>query len=410
MAKPLIRPSIDAITASLSPTARLLLDATCAEAGRRRLELWAVGGTVRDTATGHAVVDVDLAVDRDAEPLARAVAEASGGSASSEARFGTASVDLGVERLDLATSRDEHYEAPGALPLVALGVPIERDLARRDFNVNAIALGLTGLRRGELHDPFDGLAHLAAGRFEVLHDRSFEDDATRLWRAARLGAHRDLRPTASTRALILTGGRWLPAISGDRLWSEFSLIAERGRAGRTLALLDDWRVLEATSPALALCDAARDALRRRWRPLPAARLAAVILATRDHGAADAALARLNASTAAARAVRDARSLLATSDADPDRLEALAHTGEDGRTAARWLQSDQAELQRRLNRWQRTEPYLSARELISLGVEEGPSLGALLDCLRRRRYLGTLGSVAEARTLVRRHLVRQEVSP
>ena len=410
MANPLTPPNIHSLPRSLSPTARPLLETACSAADQRGLELWAVGGTVRDAATGHRLLDLDLAVDRDAGALAIAVASATGGSLDSEARFGTASVVVGSERLDLATLRAERYEEPGALPAVSLGAPIELDLERRDFSVNAIALGLTGPRRGEILDPFDGLAHLAAGRFELLHHRSFEDDATRLWRAARLSAHRDLRPTSSTRVSILEGSRWLDAISGDRLWSEFALIAERGRAGRTLALLEEWHVLEATSEALALSDASRDALRHRWRPLSTNRLAAVLLATREPDAARAALARLNAPSAASRAVSDARSLLATGDPDPERLEALTDSGEDARGAARWLNAEQADLQRELQRWGRTRPHLAPRELIAIGIEEGPTLGAWLGCLRRGRYLGTLGSAAEARMLVRRHLDRPEVSP
>jgi tRNA nucleotidyltransferase (CCA-adding enzyme) len=273
--------------------------------------------------------------------------------------------------------------------------------------VNAIALGLSGPRRGAILDPYDGLGDLAARRFRVLHERSFEDDATRLWRAGRLSAQQRLRPEASTRRLIEDGTRWLGTISGDRVWNELSLIAARGRAGTTLALLDEWGVLGATSAGLRLSDGGREALRYRWRPMPAARLVAVLLARREPKAANAALERLNAPAEAIRAVADARALLASPDADPDTLEGLARTGEDGRTAARWLDPRQAELQRALRRWERTRPQLPARELLAMGVVEGPALGSLLRCLRRGRYLGTLGSVAEARALVRRHLDRRE---
>jgi len=403
MAKPLTQPNIALLTASLAPTARTLFEAARSHATDRGLELWAIGGIVRDAAAGHPIADVDLAIDREAGALADAIAAQTSGTATSEARFGTASVEAGDARLDLATLREERYTEPGALPEVSLGVPIERDLERRDFSVNAIALGLTGTHRDQLLDPFGGLNDLAVGRFRVLHERSFEDDATRVWRAARLSAHHDLRPTPATHASLVEGARWLSTISGDRLWTEFALIAERGRTARTLALLDDWGALAATSPALAFVEVAATALRHRWRPLPAARLAAVLLASRPSEAADATLARLNAPVTAIQATHHARSLLAATGTDPAQLKALAGTHKDGRIAARWLDPAQAELQHELRRWERCRPHLNAHDLLNMGIPQGPDLGAWLDCLRRRRYLGTLGSVAEARTLVRQHL-------
>ena len=85
--------------------------------------------------------------------------------------------------IDLITARREHYPAPGALPSVTPS-HIRDDLARRDFTINAIAACLTGGRRGELLDPFGGVADLDAGLIRVLHQSSFRDDATRLLRAA----------------------------------------------------------------------------------------------------------------------------------------------------------------------------------------------------------------------------------
>lgn len=406
-------PSIASLTASLTPDARTLLSEARRAADKLELELWAVGGTVRDTAVGQPLVDVDLAVSRAAGQLASTIATNLGAAATFEERFGTASVAFEGERLDLATLRDERYETAGSLPTVTLGTSIERDLERRDFNVNAIALGLTGPRSDQLVDPFAGLADLARRRFAILHDRSFEDDATRIWRAARLSTQRNLRPTTATRMLLTEGARWLDAISGDRLWSEFQLIAERGRAGRTLGYLDEWGALAAVSPALALSVEAAAALRHRWRPLPAARLAAVVLARRSPNDAAGALRRLNAPSEVARTVEDARALLGAADQAPadlasiESLERLVRTEKDARLAARWLDPGQEALQPMLRRWERSRPHLDATALLAMGVPEGPEVGELLRRLHRGRYLGTLGTVAEARALVRHHLDRRE---
>lgn len=388
---------------SLDSTSRSLLNIVTSQAELYDLELWVVGGSIRDSLLGRTFVDLDLAVDRNAEILAKAVATITRSSTRSEKRFGTASIVSDDALIDIATLRTETYAAPGALPKVQLGATIEADLGRRDFNVNALAIALTGSRSGEFIDIFDGLTDLSHHRFHALREDTFEQDATRLWRAARLSAHRDLHPTTSTLSTISDGTCWISTVSGDRLWTEFALIAERGRAGRTLKLLDEWGVLEKTSPSLSLSIAALDALRYRWRPLPPDRLVAVLLAYSDPKATAHALDRLNTSNATNRTVRNTQLLLRSTDRDPDYLETLANTDHEARIATSWLDNDQKDLQDRLHDWIRTRPHLEASELIAEGVEEGPTLSSLLSCLRRGRYLGTLSSVTEARALVRRHL-------
>jgi tRNA nucleotidyltransferase (CCA-adding enzyme) len=402
---PLTPSNITALRAALTPPACRLLDAAIEFASELEAALWAVGGPIRDTAVALPLHDIDLAVDGQTDAIAPAIAMRLDAELNLEPRFGTASITLDGDRLDLATLRAERYPAPGALPEVTLGATIEQDLARRDFTVNAIALALTGPRTGELLDPYDGLADLAAGRFAVLHDRSFEDDATRLWRAARLAAQRDLRPTPHTRTLIEDGARWLAPISGTRLWSELELIAQRGRAGRTFTLLDDWGVLRGTHSNFVLSDESRRALRRRPRPLTPATLAATLLAPLPPTDAAAILDRLDAPTAAREAVEGTRTLLASpvptdGRTGPTDLDRLTETTDEARTTARWLGGpNQLELQRQLRRWERTKPHLDARQLIRLGIEEGPALGEWLRALRRARYLGTLGSPSQARALI-----------
>lgn len=170
---PLKHPTVNDLEAALVEPLRELLRVAKATAEAERVELWAVGGAVRDLAVGIGVRDLDLAVAGDAGGLATAVAERTGGAATVEARFGTASVEAGGCRIDLAALRTERYARPGALPTVRLGASIEEDLARRDFSVNAVALGLAGARAGEVIDPFGGSATSPRGGSECcMSDRS----------------------------------------------------------------------------------------------------------------------------------------------------------------------------------------------------------------------------------------------
>jgi tRNA nucleotidyltransferase (CCA-adding enzyme) len=86
--------------------------------------------------------------------------------------------------VDIATARIETYEYPGAHPTVTAG-SIYQDLQRRDFTVNAMALRLTGEKAGEITDFFGGQQDLAQKCLRVLHDRSFQDDPTRIFRGVR---------------------------------------------------------------------------------------------------------------------------------------------------------------------------------------------------------------------------------
>jgi tRNA nucleotidyltransferase (CCA-adding enzyme) len=155
-------------------------------AASRGEALWLVGGAVRDLLLGRGIKDVDLVVEGDAVALAGAVVAAHGGTVVRHGAFGTAKwvPEVEGEALDLATARTETYSAPASLPVVA-PADIRADLGRRDFSINAMAIGLSGAAGGVLLDPFGGQADLEAGLLRVLHDRSFVDDPTRALRAAR---------------------------------------------------------------------------------------------------------------------------------------------------------------------------------------------------------------------------------
>jgi tRNA nucleotidyltransferase (CCA-adding enzyme) len=346
------------------------------------------------------VRDLDLAVAGDPSGLAARIASEVAGIWRSEPRFGTATVHAGDDRLDLAALRTDHYTRPGALPRVRLGASIEDDLARRDFTVNAIALGLHGPVRDTLVDPFGGLGDLDARCLRALHERLFIDDATRLWRGARYAARLQLRPDAATARLIEDGGRWLAPISAKRLWAEFELTAGEPRVAAVATLLDDWGVLEAVHPAFHLAPETKQALRPRRGPMRPEVLMAVLLAPFAPESRAAISRRLGAPRAALRAVDAAARLLEVRDGTPETLRALEDVSDDGLAAALWLDpSRQREFQRALRRWRQATSPLTARDLKAIGIEEGPMLGAVLGRLRRERYLGTLTGAEDARRKV-----------
>ena len=178
-----------------------------------------VGGAVRDLLLGARFVDLDVAVEGDAVAVAHEVAKRLGGEARAHDRFGTATVRAGDLSVDLASTRSETYEHPGALPAV-VPAALEADLGRRDFTINAMAVALGGSTAGELVDPHGGERDLEGKIVRILHERSFVDDPTRLLRAVRYEARLGFALDPETERLARAGTHGLAGVSGARVRDE----------------------------------------------------------------------------------------------------------------------------------------------------------------------------------------------
>ena len=166
-------------------------------ANREGLRAFVVGGFVRDILLGVKNFDIDIVVEGDAISFARKTADLFKGSFVAYPKFGTSTVitdwPKGVHRpsvagakfkIDFATARKESYEKPAALPTVEFS-SLKDDLERRDFTINAMAASLNKGNFGQLIDFFGGEKDLEEKRIKVLHDASFIDDPTRIFRAVR---------------------------------------------------------------------------------------------------------------------------------------------------------------------------------------------------------------------------------
>lgn len=227
-----------------------ILNAIAAIAAKFGTDCYLVGGAVRDVLKGQSSGDLDIMIEHRCSEIADAAAGQLGGTVLKMTRFGTATLDIGAIQIDLSTARRETYEESGALPKVFPGT-IEQDLARRDFTINAMAISLSGHSFGDLIDPHNGVLDLERGVVRVLHNQSFEQDATRILRAIRFAGREGYQLDEYTERLIRRDVRYLETVSGERIRHEIERIFLEPRSSAILQVANDLKVLQAIHPALA---------------------------------------------------------------------------------------------------------------------------------------------------------------
>jgi tRNA nucleotidyltransferase (CCA-adding enzyme) len=386
-----------------------------------------VGGIVRDLWRGATLErrDLDVVVEGDGPTVARRLARAVGGPVVEHRRFLTASIETrAFGRIDVATSRSERYESPGALPRV-MPASIGEDLRRRDFTVNAMAIELSSGEFG-LIDPLGGRLDLARRRLRTLHPLSYIEDPTRIFRAARYAARLGFsadRATLRSQTLALRLAPYA-ALSGQRIAAEIEHILSETRAadiltglGRTGAfrLLDPRYRFTATSRrrVAELAGAAA------WAHAHALHVDAVGLAAlalvdgRPPAVADAALARLGFAGGPLAILKRAHATTPALAAELARASAPSERARHLRGRAPlelawlWL-SGGDDLRAALDWFVTIDPRLvslDGDDVVALGVPRGPAVARVLAEVRDARLDGSLANRAMEEEHVRQWLAR-----
>ncbi len=182
-------------------------------------KVYVVGGFVRDTLLGFQNLDIDIVIEGNAIEFAEFVKEKEECRIEKHEKFLTAKVkfDSGLE-IDIASARIEYYEYPGALPSVEFA-SIKKDLYRRDFSINALAISLNENNFGELLDFFSGRKNLEEKIINILYTTSFIDDPTRILRAIRYEQRYGFNLEERTEELMKEAliEKYLDRISGGRI-------------------------------------------------------------------------------------------------------------------------------------------------------------------------------------------------
>jgi tRNA nucleotidyltransferase (CCA-adding enzyme) len=209
------------------------------------VSLYLVGGVVRDLLLKRETWDLDLTVEGDGIAFARLVADRYRAGLAVFERFATARLAFpdGL-KIDIATTRRESYAQPALLPTVQ-PASIEADLFRRDFTVNALAVQLNPQQFGRMLDPYGGQRDLRAHTLRVLHDGSFQDDPTRIFRAIRFEQRFGFRLEPATLRLLAQAAstNLIQRLSGPRLQNEILLLFTERDPVRAIARLEQLKLL-----------------------------------------------------------------------------------------------------------------------------------------------------------------------
>ncbi len=375
--------------------------------------IYLVGGSVRDVLLGAESFDIDIAVEGDAIALARELARLLQGRIRAHEKFGSAVVvydDAAASetgngrRVDVVTARSEFYDAPAALPSVEHAT-IREDLFRRDFTVNAMAVSLKADDYGLLVDPFGGRRDLADRRLRVLHNLSFVDDPTRIFRAiryeSRLGFRMDEHAVSLAHSCVEMG--LFDDLSSARLRDELVDILDEPDAPRSILRLAEIGVAAAVHPHLAADEEAARLVeqafraRDRYAPeVPRWRLALAVLARRlptyelYSWLARLRLRRRDIERIVA-AVVFAPRLAEKLQGDPGPVEivSLVEPVAPDAPLVALAMNELPALERYFESLRGIELEIGGGDLAELGLEQSPRVGEILAELRRRKLNGAL---------------------
>ena len=429
----------DLLEKSLGGSRLELLHLLAYQASILQMPLYLVGGVVRDILLGYPIKEFDLVVEGDSAKFAKHIVKKIGGRALVHSRFGTATWDLNESTLkrldfpmldvddfslsfDLISARSETYSSPGALPTVKRST-IDHDLRRRDFTVNAMAIRLDGNHLGKLFDPLNGQRDLERKAIQVLHDRSFVDDPTRMFRAVRYSERYGFKIEPKTIKLFNDEAKSvLSGLSGERLRHEFDLVFNETKSILMLEKIKELGLLAVVHSALSNADHKRlskleNAADKRFGEIAVPDILSfkqslawvLFLMDLSKKEVEEIAERLDFPALLKSAARAASSLRkdipSFKNWKPsqwtfhlDDLPSLA-------IYAVWLASSDDPLCDYLEKWKNVKPYTTGDDLNYLGLKPGPKYKEILSRLRAAWLDGEVSTKKEE-TILRDQLIAQ----
>lgn len=217
-------------------------------------DTYVIGGYVRDMLLNRRSKDIDIVTVGSGIDLAEKVA----GLIKPKPKvnyfrnFGTAQLKYRNFEVEFVGARKESYRSNSRKPIVENGT-IEDDQNRRDFTINALALGLNSYNFGKMTDPFNGINDLKSRiiKTPLNPDETFSDDPLRMLRAIRFSALLDFTIEAETLKAIAANNSRMRIVSAERITDELNKVIMADKPSIGFKLLEETGLLEIIFPELA---------------------------------------------------------------------------------------------------------------------------------------------------------------
>lgn len=222
-------------------------------ADQMQLETYVIGGFVRDLYLKRKSKDIDIVTIGSGIELAKKVSEKLKNKPQVNVfkNFGTAMLKYKDIEIEFVGARKESYQRGSRKPIVENGT-LEDDQNRRDFTINALALGLNKSNFGELVDPFNGINDLKNKiiRTPLEPDITFSDDPLRMMRAIRFSSQLGFEIQTDTLQSVTKNRERINIVSGERIIDEINkiMMAEKPSAG--FKLMEETGLLKIIFPEL----------------------------------------------------------------------------------------------------------------------------------------------------------------
>jgi len=222
------------------------------------IRAYIVGGFLRDLVLENDTADIDIALEADALSVIPQLAEFLNGK----------SIPLdetnGIVRVILPADKTRQWH----IDFSTIKGDIRQDLGRRDFTVDAMAIGLGRIIKGadttDIIDPFNGLADIRQKTIRATANGVFEADAARLLRAVRLAAELDFSISRQTEDLMRQSCHLITTVAGERVREEFLRLLALNESGRLILYMEELTLIGALLPELKATKGVEQPKEHRW--------------------------------------------------------------------------------------------------------------------------------------------------
>jgi tRNA nucleotidyltransferase (CCA-adding enzyme) len=215
------------------------------------MTLYLVGGAVRDILIEEKPDELDLIIDGDLENFIKKLEEELEVKISKTSKFMTMTTIIENIKFDIARARNESYTPKGSLPSVSPS-NIKNDILRRDFTINSICINLSPREFGQIYDQQNGLKDIKNKTIRIIHNESFLDDPTRIFRAIRFSKRLNFKIEKKTEELIKKHCETLIDLSPSRVLNELKKISKEINPYIIFKELDEKNILSLISPLISL--------------------------------------------------------------------------------------------------------------------------------------------------------------